>query len=126
MKKYSSIIVSIVAIGIGFLAAPLRAEFAYVVNQHDNTVSGYSVDGKTGALTPVPGSPFETGSRPFTVTVDPIAAFEAYVVNSDSNSVSVYSINRRSGALIPVPGSPFPTESSPTRQQWTPVESSSM
>jgi len=40
--------------GAVLLAAPLRAEFVYVSNGFDQTVSGYSV-GSDGNLTPVPG-----------------------------------------------------------------------
>jgi 6-phosphogluconolactonase len=58
------------------LAWPLRAQFAYVANLADNTVSGYSIDRKTGALTAVPGSPFVTGGG--AVAVDPTGRF-AYV-----------------------------------------------
>ena len=86
----------------------MQAQFAYVANINDNTVSGYSIDRKTGALTPVPGSPFATGILPFSVAVDPMAQF-AYVTNRNSNTVSGYSIDRKTGALTPVPGSPFPT-----------------
>jgi len=94
------------------LAWPLQAQFVYVANDVDNTVSGYAIDRKTGALKPVPGSPFATGSVAFTVAVDPTAQF-AYVVNvsfvnpPSPGTVSGYSIDRKTGALTPVPGSPF-------------------
>ena len=106
MKKPSFIILSALAIGFGFLAAPLRAQFVYVANLADNTVSACSIDHKTGTLTPVPGSPFATGIGPVSVAVDPRAEF-AYVANGDSNTVSAYSIDRKTGALTPVAGSPF-------------------
>jgi len=97
---------------LGFLAAPLRAQFAYVTNVGSNTVSAYSIDRKTGALTPVPGSSFATGSGPVSVAVDPTTQF-AYVANENSNTVSAYSIDRKTGALTPVPDSPFETGSIP-------------
>jgi len=74
------------------------------------TVSGYIIDRKTGALAPVPGSPFATGTGPLSVAVDATAQF-AYVAGSDS--VSGYSIDRKTGTLTPVPGSPFATGSEP-------------
>jgi len=46
----------------------LRAEFVYVANAGDNTVSAYSI-GANGALTPVPGSPFAAGIEPISVAV---------------------------------------------------------
>src|SRR5580700_11668890 len=87
-----------------FTAAPLRAQFAYVANFGDNTVSAYNV-GSNGALTPVPGSPFATGRSPVSVTVDPTGTY-AYTANGADGTVSAYSINS-DGSLTPVPGSPF-------------------
>src|ERR1700678_2223122 len=86
------------------LSTPLRAEFAYVVNFSDNTVSAYSVDAN-GALTAVPGSPFSTGTQPTSVAVDPTGTF-VYVVNGGDSTVSAYSIGTN-GTLTTVPGSPF-------------------
>jgi hypothetical protein len=60
---------SLVAIGLTLLAQPLRAEFVYVINLESNNVSAYRI-GKNGALTPVVGSPFPTGSGPVSVAVD--------------------------------------------------------
>jgi hypothetical protein len=61
--------------GAVLLAAPLRAEFVYVSNSFDKTVSGYSV-GSTGALTPIPGSPFTVGSQlVISLTVDAKGGF---------------------------------------------------
>ena len=36
-------------------------EFLYAGNAGDDTVSGYVKDATTGALTPIPGSPFVAG-----------------------------------------------------------------
>jgi 6-phosphogluconolactonase (cycloisomerase 2 family) len=86
------------------------AQFAYVANLGDNTVSGYSIDRKTGALTPVPTSPFATGYGPTCVAVDPTGQF-VYVTGTGNSiflgTVSGYSIDRKTGVLTPVPGSPF-------------------
>jgi 6-phosphogluconolactonase len=86
--------------------------FVYVTNGTTNTVSGYSI-GSTGKLTPVPNSPFATGSLPFDVVVDQTGTF-AYVTNFGANSVSGYRIGSN-GALSPLSGSPFPTGSTPYR-----------
>jgi 6-phosphogluconolactonase len=75
-------------------------------------ISAYSIDNKTGALTPVPGSPFATGSEPNAIAVDPTAQF-VYVANTTVNTVSAYSIDSKTGALTPVPGSPFATGTLP-------------
>jgi hypothetical protein len=95
-------------------------KFAYVVNVCLNlsfgcvpngTVSAYTIDSTTGALSPVPGSPFATGADPESVAVDPSGKF-AYVT-SYSGTVSVYTINSITGDLIPAPGSPFAANLSP-------------
>ena len=67
-------------------------KFAYVANSGTSTLSAFSIDPKTGALAPIPGSPFATGSNPFSVAVDPSGKF-AYVANFTSNDVSAYSIS---------------------------------
>jgi 6-phosphogluconolactonase (cycloisomerase 2 family) len=90
--------------GAVLLAAPLRAEFVYVSNAFDKTVSGYSV-GSDGNLTPVPDSPFATGADPSSVAFYPAGNF-LYVANEAGKSVSGYSVSS-TGALTPVPGSPF-------------------
>jgi hypothetical protein len=50
MKTKIAIVVLGAIIG---LASPLQAQFVYVANL--NTISAYSIDNKTGALTPAPG-----------------------------------------------------------------------
>jgi 6-phosphogluconolactonase len=101
---------STLAIGFVCLAAPLRAQFAYVANLGGGTVSAYSI-GANGALIPVPGSPFAAGSEPDSVAVDPTGKF-AYVANGADNTVSAYSIGAN-GVLTPVPGSPFAAGAGP-------------
>jgi len=65
---------STLAIGCVWMAAPLRAQFAYVANALGNNVSAYSI-GANGALTPVPGSPFPAGNGPVSVALDPTGNF---------------------------------------------------
>src|SRR5205085_1761719 len=79
---------------------------AYVANVNSNNVSGYTINGMTGALTPISGSPFGAGIEPFSVAVDPTGKF-AYVANVKDNNVSGYTINGVTGALTPMIGSPF-------------------
>jgi len=103
-------ILSTLAIGLLALAAPLRAEFAHVANSlgTGGYVSAFRIDPTTGALTPIPGSPFPAGSVPISVAVDPLGKF-AYVANELDNTVSAYSIDSETGALARIPGSPFAT-----------------
>src|SRR5258708_1171433 len=72
---------------------------------HSGSVSGYSIQA-TGALTPVPGSPFPAGLGSQSVTVDPTGQF-VYVANLGSNDVSGYGI-QSNGALTPGLGPPPP------------------
>ena len=43
--------------------------FLYAVNYNSGNVSGYTV-GASGALTPVPGSPFAVGAQPHAIAID--------------------------------------------------------
>jgi 6-phosphogluconolactonase (cycloisomerase 2 family) len=45
----------------------MSGSFVYVTNQGDNTVSAFSINPASGALTPVAGSPFNTGTAPVSV-----------------------------------------------------------
>jgi 6-phosphogluconolactonase len=98
------------AIGSVLLAGQLRAQFVFVANVGSNNVSAYGIDSK-GALTPIPGSPFETGRLPRSVAVDPFSKF-VYVANRGDDNISAYKISS-TGALTPVPGSPFATGREP-------------
>src|SRR6266849_2313018 len=99
------------------VAVDPTGKFAYVANACGVTctvsgnVSAYTIDSTTGALSPVPGSPFAAGSFPISVAVDPSGKF-AYVVDF-FGGVSAYTINSTTGALSPVPGSPFAAGSGP-------------
>jgi DNA-binding beta-propeller fold protein YncE len=92
----------------------------YVANSASNNVSGFLIDGTTGALTPFPGSPYPAGTSPAWVDVEPPfypnplgGPTLVFVANSGSNDVSVYSI-AANGDLGPVPGSPFPVGDGPS------------
>jgi 6-phosphogluconolactonase len=83
---------------------PSQCAYSYVSG---DSVSAYSVNASSGALTPIPGSPFpDAGLGPSGAAVDPTGKF-LYVSNASSGSVSAYTINASSGALTAVPGSPF-------------------
>jgi 6-phosphogluconolactonase len=71
-----------------------------------NTISGWSVDGTTGALAVLPGSPFSTGNLPGQIAIDPAGKF-LYVPNGEDGTISAFTIDPASGALSPISGSPF-------------------
>ncbi len=91
-------------------------KFGYVANIENGfhgDISAYMINATTGALMPIPGSPFAAGLEPASVAVHPMAKF-AYVANTGNNDVSAYTINATTGALTPIPGSPFPAGAGPT------------
>jgi 6-phosphogluconolactonase len=100
----------------GWLTVDPSDRFVYVTNlSYDlssDSISGFSIDPTTGALTEMAGSPFATGSGAAYVAVDPNDAF-AYVTNIFANAVSGYTIDPGSGALTEMADSPFPTGSQP-------------
>ena len=83
-------------------------KFLYAAINQGNDISGFLIDSTTGALTPISGSPFSSGSVPMSVRVDPSGRY-AYATNAYSNDISAYSINSSTGALTPIAGSPFST-----------------
>ena len=106
------------AIAVGLFAAPFsRAQFAYVASNGSDSVSGYTIDPNTGALTAIAGSPFPAGSFPVSVAVDPSGKF-AYVANNSpfsggNGNVSGYTIDPNTGALTAIADSPFPAGAGP-------------
>jgi len=69
-------------------------------NLSSNSVSQYTINPSTGALTVV-GAAVLAGNSPRSVTVDPSGKF-AYTANFASNNVSLYSINAGTGVLTTV------------------------
>ena len=85
----------------------------YVVNQVSNDISAYAVDAATGALTPVPGSPFAAGTDPVALAFTPSGAY-LYVANKGSDSLSAYAVDAKSGALTPLATPTYPTGPDPS------------
>lgn len=78
-------------------------------------VYGFQISPVTGALTPLPGSPYPTGGlRPVTITMDSSGQF-AFVSNNQSGNISIFSANPLSGQLTAV-GTPVPAGPAP---DWT-------
>lgn len=95
-------------------------KFAYVANADENSVSAYTINATTGALTQIlcsvvggvcetvlsgTGDNFLAGAGPQSVTVDPTSKF-VYVANATDNTVSAYSIDAVSGVLTPIDAIP--------------------
>lgn len=86
------------------IAADPRGHFIYVAHYSaitaQNAISGYRVNPVTGALTPLPGSPFQSGTAPRELAVDSDGRI-LYATNA--GNVSGWAI-RRDGSLTPVTG----------------------
>jgi 6-phosphogluconolactonase len=92
--------------GAGWVTIDPTGRFLYVANcaalcsgAGQGNVSGYSINKSTGALVPVPGSPFTAEQIPYAIAIDPTGSF-AYVANYSSGSVSVFKIDQTTGSLV--------------------------
>jgi hypothetical protein len=86
-------------------------KFIYVANYGSASVSGFTISANQGSLASIPGSPFVTGSGPFSLVLDPSEKFLS-VVNHSSFQISVFSIGG-SGVLTEISNSPFATGPNP-------------
>jgi 6-phosphogluconolactonase len=87
------------------LAVDPLGKFLYVGDNATSNLWAFSIT-PGGALDPVPGSPFSTGTFTSTsLAVDPLGRF-LYVNNLDEN-ISGFRINRSTGALSMLAGFPF-------------------
>ena len=102
--------------GTNYVAVDPMGKFAYASNQNypasSGSVSGYTINSSTGALSPMAGSPFVAGASPYGVAIDPTGRF-LYEPNIFSNNVYGYTIDATSGTLTPAAGSPFAGPANP-------------
>ncbi len=77
--------------------------YVYAALSQTNQIAAFSISG-TGALTPVPNSPFAAGTAPTAVVW---AGIFLYAINSSDGTISGYSIASTNGVLTPLSGSPF-------------------
>jgi DNA-binding beta-propeller fold protein YncE len=103
----------------GFFSGPDGIVFAgafspplvFVALNNANQIAAFSVDATTGALTPVPGSPFTAGLAPVCLELNS-AQNVLYAMNFLGGNISAYSI-ASNGVLTPVTGSPFTVGAQP-------------
>jgi 6-phosphogluconolactonase (cycloisomerase 2 family) len=79
------------------VAVTPNENYVYVLNQVDETVSGFTLDADSGRLSLI-GAPIATGTNPSALAVTPSGSW-LYVVNSGTSALSGYSIDSVSGAL---------------------------
>jgi 6-phosphogluconolactonase len=82
-----------------------KAKFAYTGNQ-GASLSGYSVNTSTGALTPLSGFPFSLGTNPEIIAHDPQNRF-LIVTDAATSQLHVLTINSDTGALAEVSTLPY-------------------
>jgi 6-phosphogluconolactonase len=73
------------------------------------SISAFTIDSSTGALTPVTGNPQPIAVHG-AISIDPTGEF---LFVPETNGVSVYAVNTTSGALSAVAGSPFSAGTAP-------------
>jgi 6-phosphogluconolactonase len=84
-------------------------KFLYAVDTAPSVV-GFTVNGTTGALTAIPGSPFSAGMIPAIIAVDKSDGFLYVTDEGDAQGgILAFAINPSTGALTSISGSPFPT-----------------
>ncbi|HKM49056.1 MAG TPA: beta-propeller fold lactonase family protein [Terriglobales bacterium] len=102
------------------LAVDGSGRFLYVANPSapnpslntTGNISGFNIDPNTGALTPMLGSPFNSGlstvnSAPTALTLDPFGRFLYATAAGSSDSIWCFTITSTNGQLVPVTDSPF-------------------
>ena len=74
---------------------------AYMAIPEANAVASFRVDGSSGNLKSVLGSPFLGGTSPISIAVHPSGKF-IYAANQGSNDISLFNIDSNSGELTEV------------------------
>ncbi len=106
--------------GASGLAVSNSATYLYVANSTAvnlgstavGNISGFTINGTTGTLTPIVGSPFRSavGSGPSTLVADPNGRFIFATTPGGSYSIWAFTADPTTGQLTPSPGSPFSVE----------------
>ncbi len=102
------------------LAVDGSGRFLYVANPSapnpslntTGNISGFNIDPNTGALTPMLGSPFTSGTStvntgPSALTLDPFGRFIYATAAGSSDSIWCFTITPTNGQLVTVTNSPF-------------------
>ena len=97
--------------GASELKVDPSGRFLDVVNEFAHTISAFSINWTSGALTLVTGSPFTVGtvaspSSPQSLAFDATGAY-LYVADFSNNNIVAFAMNASTGVLTPVAGSPF-------------------
>ena len=108
--------------GIGGGGAPIgggapTTAIVYVTNSGSDNISGFTVNGTTGGLSAVAGSPFANLSAPSAIAVSPNGFF-AFATNRQSNTVTAFRVGTDGGLLqasgTPTSPNPAPVGTAPS------------
>jgi 6-phosphogluconolactonase len=102
------------------LVVPPVGNYLYVANRFAGTVSAFSFDDTTGALTPVPNSPYAVGLAPQGIAVSRDGNY-VFVANTGSNNVSVFSICAAASATCLAPNGSMTAAGTPVSAGEEPV-----
>ena len=91
----------------GTVVVNLTSQKYLYIPFNNGTVYGYAIDGATGALTSVPGSPY-TVLGGTSITSNPAGTL-LFVSDFGTGDISVFNISPTDGSLTAVNGSPFPS-----------------
>lgn len=85
-----------------FVTVGPTGQFLYVTDQDNGSISIFSIDSETGALTPTTPAGVDVGDDPWHLTFDPSGRF-AYVSDEDLGRVDMYSVDATTGMLTAIP-----------------------
>jgi 6-phosphogluconolactonase len=90
-------------------------QFAYASNHGDGTLSGYSLNSSTGALTALASSPITvTGASQLDeIRFDPLGKFLYVTSHAVTQGIYAFSVSATDGTLTALLGSPFTTGNGP-------------
>jgi hypothetical protein len=86
-------------------------QYLYAVSSTTNSIDAFSIDVNSGALTPVPGSPYTVstpGCDAQPMDIDESYGRFLYVADFGASEISGYAISGKTGTLTELSGSPFP------------------
>lgn len=88
----------------GAIAVDSTGSFVYTLLAATNQIAAFKIVAPSGALTPILGSPFNSGAHPLAMAT--VNSF-LYVSNAQDGTISGYTIDSTTGALTQLSSSPF-------------------
>jgi 6-phosphogluconolactonase (cycloisomerase 2 family) len=104
--------------GPNWIAIDPAEKFLYVANLLSSNVAAFTINATTGALTQIPGQPFNAGTSPSSLAFDKTGTY-LYVTNLTSNNVTAFVIGN-TGIPRQLSGSPYSAGTSPVFIQLDP------